>query len=144
MQILVVETDHLIRDQVKVGLQQFAAFTVTCCEGYAGINLIRQRDFDAVFLGVSEEPREARRMIEHLRGIRPKLDLIVLASERVARDLAGDKQRLGIWSIHTTPIEVIDFFRLVSRVKERLGTGGAPEPTREKGGARRAARSASS
>lgn len=143
MQILVVETDHLIRDQVKVGLQQFAAFSVTCGEGYAGINLIRQRDFDAVFLGVPEEPREARRMIEHLRGIRPKLDLIVLASERVARDLASDKQRLGIWSIHPTPIEVIDFFRLVSRVKERLGGGEAPEVAAETRG-RRVARSATS
>jgi DNA-binding NtrC family response regulator len=143
MQILVVETDHLIRDQVKVGLQQFAAFSVTCGEGYAGINLIRQRDFDAVFLGVPEDPREARRMIEHLRGIRPKLDLIVLASERVARDLASDKQRLGIWSIHTTPIEVIDFFRLLSRVKERLGDGASVEAAPE-AGSRRAQRSTAS
>jgi hypothetical protein len=96
-----------------------------------------------VFLAVPEEPREARRMIEHLRGIRPKLDLIVLASERVARDLASDKQRLGIWSIHTTPIEVIDFFRLLSRVKERLGDGASVEAAPE-AGSRRAQRSTAS
>jgi DNA-binding NtrC family response regulator len=128
MQILVVESDRLTRDQVKVGLQQFAEFTVTCGEGYAGINLIRQRDFDAAFLGVPNDHREARRMIEHLRGVRPDLDLIVMAPERMVKDLAADKQRYDIWSVLSTPVDVTDFFRLVARVKERLFADPGQEP----------------
>jgi len=120
MQILLVESDHLVRDQVKVGLQQFPEFAVTCGEGYAGINLIRQRDFDAVILGMPADVREGRRMIEHLRAVRPSLDLILIAPERMAKDFGADKQRFDVWSILTTPINVTDFFRLVSRVRERL------------------------
>lgn len=120
MQILVIESDHLIRDTVKVGLQQFPEFSVICGEGYAGINLIRQRDFDAVILGLPPDHREGRRMIEHLREVRPDLDLIVMAPDRMVKDVAADKQRYDIWSILGTPIDVTDFFRLVSRVRERL------------------------
>lgn len=120
MQILVVESDHLVRDQVKVGLQQFPEFSVVCGEGYAGINLIRQRDFDAVILGLPPDLREARRMIEHLREVRPHLDLIVMAPEKMVKDVAVDKQRFDVWSILGTPIDVTDFFRLVARVRERL------------------------
>lgn len=134
MQILVVETDHLIRDQVKVGLQQFPEFTVTCGEGYAGINLVRQRDFDAMFLGVPHDHREARRMIEHLRAVRPQLDLIVMAPDRMAKDITSDKQRFDIWSVLTTPIDVTDFFRLIARVRERLGEAATPEPQSTRSG----------
>lgn len=127
MQILVVETDRLIRDQVKVGMQQFPEFTVTCGEGYAGINLVRQRDFDAVFLGIPHDHREARRMIEHLRAVRPQIDLIVMSPERIAKEVSADKQRYDIWSILQTPIDVTDFFRLIARVRERLGEEGTQE-----------------
>ena len=78
MEILLVEKDHLVRDQVKVGMQQFPEFHVTCVEGYGGMNTLRQRPFDAVFLGVPEDFAEARRMIEHLRGIDRGIDLVVM------------------------------------------------------------------
>ncbi len=125
MEILLVEKDHLVRDQVKVGMQQFPEFHVTCVEGYGGMNTLRQRPFDAVFLGVPEDFAEARRMIEHLRGIDRGIDLVVMISERSAKDMAAEKPRFDIWSILSTPIGVTDFFRLVARLRERRQSDAA-------------------
>lgn len=119
MEVLLVEKDHLVRDQVKVGMQQFPEFKVTCVEGYGGLNALRQRPFDAVFLGVSEDFAEGRRMIEHLRSIDRGIDLVVMAPEKAVKDMAAEKPRFDIWSILSTPIEVTDFFRLVARLRER-------------------------
>ena len=119
MEILLVEKDHLIRDQVKVGLQQFPEFHVTCVEGYGGMNALRQRAFDAVFLGVPDDAGEARRMFEHLRAIDRGVDLVCMVPERLAKDMAAEKPRFDIWSILAVPFDVTDFFRLVARLRER-------------------------
>ena len=120
MEILLVERDRLVRDQVKVGLQQFPEFTVTCGEGYGGLNELRQRDYSVVFLGVPPSVQDAKRMLEHLRGISTKTDLVVLASEQLARDLQADKARYDIWSFLTTPVTVGEFFRVIARLRERI------------------------
>jgi DNA-binding NtrC family response regulator len=140
MDILLVERDRLVRDTVKVGLQQFPEFTVTCGEGYAGLNKLRQRNFDVVFLGVPSNHQEAKRRIEHMRSIDRSADLVVLATGRMARDMAGEKQRYNIWSFLTTPVQVNEFFRLLARMRERLqeadparGPAPAPKQTRVRG-----------
>jgi DNA-binding NtrC family response regulator len=119
MEVLVVEKDRLVRDQVKVGLQQFPEFHVTCVEGYGGMNTLRQKAFDAVFLGVPADQQEARRMIEHLRGIDRGVDLVVMVEAGMVKELAAEKPRHDIWSIMPTPLDVTDFFRLVARLRER-------------------------
>ena len=119
MEVLLVEKDHLIRDQVKVGMQQFPEFRVTCVEGYGGMNTLRQQTFDEVFLGVPDDFQEARRMIEHLRNIDRAVDLVVMVPEKMAKDMAGEKPRFDIWSILPTPMGVTEFFRLVARLRER-------------------------
>ena len=64
MEILLVAEDRLVRDQVKVGLQQFPEFSVTTGEGYAAINEARQREFDCVFLGVDFAGTDGFRLLE--------------------------------------------------------------------------------
>ncbi len=120
MEILLVERERLVRDQVKVGLQQFPEFTVTCGEGYGGLNELRQRDYSVVFLGVPPSIHDAKRLLEHMRSIDTNTDLVVLAPDQLARDLQADKARYDIWSFLTTPVSVGDFFRVVARLRERL------------------------
>ena len=120
MEILLIESDHLIRDQIKVGLQQFPEFTITCGEGYGGINLLRQRRYDLAFLGVRANSTEARRTIEYLRSFEQSVDVVVVTAQKTARELQSEKSRLNIWSFLSTPVQVTEFFRLVARIRERL------------------------
>ena len=128
MEILLVEGDRLIRDQVKVGLQQIPEFTVTCGEGYGGLNELRQRDYAVVFLGAPASVQDAKRLLEHMRSIDTKTDLVVLASDQMARDLQADKARYDIWSFLPTAVSVGEFFRLIARLRERLSNEASDAP----------------
>ena len=76
MEILLVEGDRLVRDQVKVGLQQFPEFSVTTGEGYAAVNEARQREFDCVFLGVDPDGQDGLRLLEHIRSFDADVDVV--------------------------------------------------------------------
>ncbi len=119
MEILLVEKDRLVRDQIKVGLQQFPEFSVTWGDGYAAINQLRQQHYDAVFLGLPSGLREAHHLIEHLRSFDRDTNLIAVVPEKIAKDIAADKSRFNISSIINTPLDVEQFFRLIARMRER-------------------------
>ncbi len=118
MDILLVESDRYVRDQVKVGLQQFQEFTVTWGEGYAGLNELRQRRFDCVFLGV-EAGEEGIQLLDHIRSFDRTTELVVMTGSRQAKSMAGIKARYGIVGFIHTPLVVADFFRFLGRFRER-------------------------
>ena len=68
MDILLVESDRHVRDQVKVGLQQFQEFNVTWGEGYAALNELRQRRFDCVFIGVDPTSQDGMQLTRRCPG----------------------------------------------------------------------------
>ncbi len=119
MDILLVEKERLVRDQVKVGLQQFPEFTITVGEGYAAINELRQRQFDCIFVGAEGKGPEGLRLLKHLRSFDRNTEVVVIANGRAAKDLATEKSRLNITSFLTTPIDATEFFRLVARLRAR-------------------------
>jgi len=119
MNILLVESDHLIRDQVKVGLQQFPGYQVTCGEGYSAINELRQKTYDCVFLGVPSQGDEGRRLLDHLRSFDRSTEVVVISSGRAAKDLGSEKNRLGISGFVHAPVDPQEFFRFCGRFRER-------------------------
>lgn len=119
MEVLLVEKDPHVRDQVKVGLQQFQQFHVTCGDGYAAVNELRQRYFDCVFLGVNPRDKESLRLLQHLRSFDQTTELVVLTNARHVKDMSGDKTRFNINSFLRTPLDVKEFFSFVGRFLER-------------------------
>jgi DNA-binding NarL/FixJ family response regulator len=119
MDILLVVRDKLVRDQVKVGLQQFPEFSVTTGEGYAAINELRQRHCDCVFVASDPTDGEGLRLLNHLRSFDRTTEVVPIATERHARDMAGEKTRLNITAFLHTPIQPAEFFRLVGRLRAR-------------------------
>jgi DNA-binding NtrC family response regulator len=119
MEVLLVEKDPLVRDQVKVGLQQFPEFHVTVGSGYAGINEVRSRHFDAVFLGVDPREKDTVKLLHHLRSFDTTTELFVMTAPRNVRDMAVDKSKYNIHSFLQTPVEVREFFGLLGRFLER-------------------------
>ena len=129
MDILLVVRNRLVRDQVKVGLQQFPEFSVTVGEGYAGINELRQRRFDCVFLGLEGQGRDALRLLRQLRSFDTGTEVVAVCAERQARDLQSEKSRLNIAAFLHAPVAAIDFFRLVARFRaRRLEAATPPSP----------------
>lgn len=119
MEVLLVEKDPLVRDHVKVGLQQFPEFHVSVGAGYAGINEVRGRAFDCVFLGVDPREKDTVKLLHHLRSFDTTTELFVLTAARNLRDMAVDKSKYNIHSFLQTPIDVREFFGVLGRFLER-------------------------
>ena len=119
MEVLLVEKDPLVRDQVKVALQQFPEFHVTVGTGHAGINEMRGRTFDAVFLGVDPRQKDTVKLMHYLRSFDTTTELFVLTSPRNVRDMAVDKTKYNVHSFVQTPIVVRELFGLLGRFLER-------------------------
>ena len=126
MDILLVVRDKLVRDQVKVGLQQFPEFSVTVGEGYAAINEVRQKHYDTIFLAIEGQGQAGLRLLQHLREFDRGTEVVAIANERLARDFAKEKSRLNIAAFLHTPIDAAEFFRLVARLKARRQEVVAP------------------
>lgn len=129
-----MEKDRLVRDQIKVGLQQFSEFTVTWGEGYAAINELRQRPYDVVFVGCDNKEEECVRLLKHLRSFDRTTEVIVVSGQRTARDLHAEKTKLNISGFLQAPINVVEFFRVVGRLRARrleneAGTRAPAPPT---------------
>lgn len=114
-----MEKDRLVRDQIKVGLQQFSEFTVTWGEGYAAINELRQRHYDVVFVGCDNKDDECVRLLHHLRSFDRLTEAIVVCGQRTARELHAEKTKLNVSGFVQTPINVMEFFRVVGRLRAR-------------------------
>jgi DNA-binding response OmpR family regulator len=125
VEVLLIEADPLTRDRVLVGLQQFPEINVTVGEGYAALNEARQHSFDCVFLGVDPSSRQGLRLLEHLREFDSRAEVVVITTERHARDMQQLKSRLRIVSFLTTPIAVNEFFGLVGRLRRRHRPGSS-------------------
>lgn len=119
MEVLLVEKDPLIRDQVKVGLQQFPEFQVTVGTGHAGINELRSRAFDCVFLGVDPKQKDTVKLLHHLRSFDTTTELFVLTASRNVKDMAVDKGKYNVHTFVQTPIVVRELFGLLGRFLER-------------------------
>jgi DNA-binding NtrC family response regulator len=119
MDILLITSDHLLRDQIKVGLQQFPEFRVTCGESFQGINMLHLNDFDYVFLELGRSSQDCLTLLDHMRTFDQTTEVVAVAETRTVRDLSREKQKWGISAFLTTPIDVTDFFRLVARLRSR-------------------------
>lgn len=119
MEVLLVEKDPLIRDQVKVGLQQFDEFHVTVGTGHAGVSEARSKVFDCVFIGADPREKDTMKLLQHLRSFDRTTELFVLTAPRNVKDMASEKSKYDIHSFVQTPVVVKEFFGLLGRFMER-------------------------
>ena len=90
IRVLVADDQKDVLEALRLLLKGEGLVVETATSPASILAALEQRDFDAVFLGLPADHREGRRMIEHLREVRPGLDLIVMTSERMVKDLVPD------------------------------------------------------
>jgi DNA-binding NtrC family response regulator len=132
MEALLIVKDPLVRDQVKVGITQFPEFAVTVGTGYEGLNELRLKTFDCVFLGVDPRDKETMRWLQHMRSFDKTTELIVLTGGHQMKELSAEKSRYDIHSFLQTPLAVKEFFAFVGRFLERRASK-QPGPVARKG-----------
>jgi DNA-binding NtrC family response regulator len=119
LEILLVEKDPMVRDHVKVGLQQFPEFSITAGTGYGGVNHLRAQSFDCVFLGIDPRDKESSGLLKHLRSFDKQTEVVVVTAARNVKDMAADKARYDVHTFLATPIDPRELFNFIGRFRER-------------------------
>ncbi len=119
MNVLVLIKNKRIRDQIVVGLQNYPEFAVEVAEGFSGLNRVRQKDFDAIFLSDIGPESSGQQMLERLREFNQDTDVVVVADPKKAKNLLASRTKYNLLSVLQDPLDVDDFFRLVARLRRK-------------------------
>ena len=124
MDTLLVVDDPLVRDLVKVALQQFPEVCVVHGRGHAGVDLARGRQFDCVIVGGAPDAAAATKLMRHLRSFDEDAALFVLAAGPAIKELAADKSKYDVHAFLPTPLSVKELFGTIARFVERRSQSG--------------------
>ena len=120
MEILLIEPDKVTRSHIKVGLEYVPGINVDVGETFLGINKARQKKYDYIIIGHEPDEFDGLNQVQMLREFDKDTDVIVVTTQKFSKQVAVEKTRLHIYSTILKPIDVREFFRLVSRMKERV------------------------
>ncbi len=120
MDILLLEKDPLVRDRCLIGYQSFPDISVELSQGFQGLNLARQRNYDFIVIGCNPKDQEGMELIEALREFDKQTPVILVTTPKMGKKLQPQRSRLGLLSILHVPIDPKDFFRVLSRMRRKL------------------------
>ena len=90
--ILVVDDEEIIRSLFKETLEELGHSVITVETGSEGLELVKQRDFDLVFLDLKMPGMDGAELFRQIKTIKPKLPVIIITgypdSNMMARALA--------------------------------------------------------
>jgi DNA-binding response OmpR family regulator len=120
MKVLLVETDHAVRDRVKVAFQQLEGSSVDTAEDSWALELAKESQYDAVVIADTlQTSGDGLALLKDLRtgGLTGP---VILLSHGTAD--AGHKDREGVnaAAVLTVPPDTIDIFKAVLAVQARL------------------------
>jgi DNA-binding NarL/FixJ family response regulator len=120
MKVLIAVHDEKVQDQLKVGLETFDDISVDCATGAAVYDLVRRVEYSFMILGIQKGTREAFEPLELLKEASPELSILVIGPEQVVSHLREDRLRSRLFGFLRTPINAVEFFRAISRIRKNL------------------------
>jgi len=119
MRILLVIGDPLLRDQVRVGLQAFGDIEIEEADGFLAPDKLRRHELDGLLVGIDPATPENEALLEQVRAESRPTEVIVFGHEAVAERLREDKLRGRIFAFFTAPLDPIEFFRTINRLRQK-------------------------
>jgi DNA-binding response OmpR family regulator len=120
MKILLVETDHAVRDRIKVAFQQIEGASVDTAEDSWALELIKESAYDAVVIADTlQAPGDGILLLKDLRngGLTGP---VILLSHGTADATPKDREGVNAAAVLTVPPDTLDIFKAVLTVQQRL------------------------
>jgi DNA-binding NtrC family response regulator len=121
VKILFVNGDPTTRDIMKVALQQFEGFEGHFAEARDFLNHLGEARYHVVFVEDMPNPNETRELLEILDQDQMRLPVVVIAEEINIKSFIHDKKRLNISTFLRKPLDPVEVFRLLNRLREKAG-----------------------
>lgn len=111
--ILVVDDDEVIRALFTETLGELGHRVIAVGTGYEGLELVRQRDFDMVFLDLKMPGMDGAELFRQIKTIKPNLPVVIITgypdSDMMARALAN-----GPFGVMNKPFSESDILAAVN------------------------------
>jgi len=122
MRLFLAAANPVIADQIKVGLAAFGGIQVDQETGVLALEKIRRTDIDALILVLDPNVPENDELLEKVREEVPTLDIIIVGHEATTTKLREEKVRGRIFALLKNPLEPVEFFRTISRLRQKRAT----------------------
>lgn len=120
MNVLVAENDKLTRDQAVAGLENFGSFDVDVAMGMTALDMIRQKEYAFVLIGINPGDATGPELIQNIREKNSAVDIIVMTGEIIAKNMSREKIHSNIFAFIQKPIEPLPFHQTINRLKLRI------------------------
>ena len=111
--ILVIDDEELIQALFKESLEELGHRVVTARNGSEGLELVKQRDFDLVFLDLKMPGMDGAEVFRQIKTIKPNLPVVIITgypdSDMMARALAN-----GPFGVMNKPFSESDILAAVN------------------------------
>lgn len=126
MKVLLVETDHVVRDRIKVAFQQIEGASVDTAEDSWALELVKESPYDAVVIADTlQAPGDGLTLLKDLRAgglIGP----VILLSRATADSAPKDREGVNAAAVLTVPPDTLDIFKAVLAIQARLSPAQYP------------------
>jgi DNA-binding NarL/FixJ family response regulator len=119
MRLLLVLGNSLLRDQVRVGLQAFGDIEIEEADGLLAPDKLRRHELDALLVALDPAAPENEQLLEQVRTESRPTEIIVFGHEAVADRMREDKLRGRIFFFFTQPLDPVEFFRTINRLRQK-------------------------
>lgn len=120
MRVLLVEKDHIVRDRVKVALQQFDGFVVDTAEDSWALELAKENAYDLlVITDRLEEPGDGVQLIKDLRDGGLGAPIILLSRDTGDGSLSREIPQVA--TVLAVPPDTVEIFKAIVTVQDRVG-----------------------
>lgn len=120
MNVLVAENDKMARDQAVVGLENFETFSVDVAMGMTAVEMIRQKDYSFVLIGINPSDNAGPDLLKDINERNGTLDIVVMASEIIAKNMSREKIHSNIFAFIKKPIDPLSFYHTINRLRMRI------------------------
>lgn len=125
MRIFLAAAGPALADQVQVGLAAFPDIQVEQATGMLALEKIRRTQIDGLVLVLDPAVPENEELLEKVRIDAPGLDIVVIGHEALLAKLREEKVRGRIFAVLKQPLEPVEFFRAINRLRQKRATARA-------------------
>jgi response regulator of citrate/malate metabolism len=119
MRVFLAAASPVVADQIKVGLAAFGDVQVDQESGVLALEKIRRANMDALIVVLDPNVPEHEDLLEKVRVELVGVDIIVIGHEALTAKLREEKVRGRVFALLKQPLEPVEFFRTISRLRQK-------------------------
>jgi len=120
VKILFVKGDPTTRDAIQVAFEQYKGFEGEFIDAKDCLEKLMRGQYHMVFVEDMPNPGETYELLDTMSQKEGRSPVVVIAEEANIKAFIHEKKRLNISAFLRKPLDPVEVFRLLSRLREKV------------------------